>query len=92
MNNPHLQGRILIALIRAYQYFLSPFFGQHCRFYPTCSHYATEAIETHGALRGGWLALRRIGRCHPLNAGGVDLVPEMPPGVRIEPTGGRSTC
>ena len=66
---------IAIRVIRAYQYFLSPFFGQHCRFYPTCSSYAIDAIASHGLLRGGALALRRLGRCHPLSAGGVDPVP-----------------
>jgi len=67
--------RALLASIRAYRYFLSPFFGQHCRFHPTCSAYAIEAIEIHGPWRGGWLAVCRIGRCHPLNDGGVDWVP-----------------
>ena len=67
--------RMLLGAIRAYRYFLSPFFGQHCRFHPTCSAYAIEAIEVHGPWRGSWLALRRIGRCHPLNPGGVDWVP-----------------
>lgn len=70
-----LPRRLMIAMIRAYQYLLSPFFGQHCRFHPTCSHYAVEALEVHGAWRGGGLALRRIARCHPLNDGGIDLVP-----------------
>jgi putative membrane protein insertion efficiency factor len=67
--------RMLLASIGAYRLFLSPFFGQHCRFHPTCSAYAIEAIETHGPWRGSWLALRRLGRCHPLNEGGVDWVP-----------------
>ena len=75
--------RGLLASIRAYRYFLSPFFGQHCRFHPTCSAYAIEAIEMHGPWRGGWLALRRVGRCHPLNEGGVDWVPS--PGPESEP-------
>jgi uncharacterized protein len=69
-------GRGLIVAIRAYRLLLSPYFGQHCRFHPTCSAYAIEAIEVHGPWRGGWLALKRIGRCHPLNEGGVDWVPE----------------
>ena len=68
--------RILITLIRGYQLFISPLLGSNCRFYPTCSHYAKEALEKHGAAKGGWLALKRIGRCHPWHEGGVDLVPE----------------
>jgi putative membrane protein insertion efficiency factor len=70
---------ILIALIRAYQLFISPLLGNHCRFYPSCSQYAREAIEHHGALRGGWLAIRRLLRCHPWHPGGVDPVPEPSP-------------
>lgn len=66
---------LLRALIRAYQLFISPLLGPRCRFYPTCSHYALEAIEVHGALKGSWLALRRVLRCHPWNAGGLDPVP-----------------
>ena len=67
--------RLLIALIRFYRFFLSPFVGNQCRFTPTCSLYAREAVETHGALKGSWLALRRIGRCHPWCDGGHDPVP-----------------
>jgi uncharacterized protein len=67
--------RVLIAVIRAYQYLLSPWWGSQCRFTPTCSHYAIEALERHGALGGGWLAARRILRCHPWSAGGYDPVP-----------------
>ncbi|HSQ07959.1 MAG TPA: membrane protein insertion efficiency factor YidD [Chromatiaceae bacterium] len=77
--------RILIGLIRSYQYLVSPLLGNHCRFYPSCSHYAAEAIETHGALRGSWLALRRLSRCHPWHEGGIDPVPPPchpnPPGT-----------
>tara|TARA_R110000787_G_scaffold20281_5_gene60338 strand:+ start:7626 stop:7850 length:225 start_codon:yes stop_codon:yes gene_type:complete len=65
----------LIFLIRCYQRVLSPFIGNQCRFYPSCSRYATQAIEQHGSLRGSWLALRRLTRCHPLNPGGEDPVP-----------------
>ncbi len=68
-------ARALIALIRLYQVTLSPLVGRHCRFHPTCSGYALDAVRTHGALRGGALALRRIARCHPWSPGGVDPVP-----------------
>jgi putative membrane protein insertion efficiency factor len=68
--------RIMIALIRLYQTILSPFVGQHCRFYPSCSSYALEALEKHGALRGLWLSIKRVSRCHPWHEGGVDPVPE----------------
>lgn len=67
--------RLLIALIRLYQLVLSPFIGNQCRFTPTCSHYAREAVEKHGAIKGAWMAMRRIGRCHPWHPGGHDPVP-----------------
>ena len=70
---------ILRALIRAYQLLVSPFLGPRCRYHPSCSHYALEALELHGAWRGSWLAARRIGRCHPLREGGFDPVPPRPP-------------
>lgn len=73
-----LTRAVLIAPIRFYRFFLSPWVGTQCRFTPTCSAYAIEAIERHGAWRGLWLAARRIGRCHPWAAGGHDPVP--PPG------------
>jgi uncharacterized protein len=66
---------VLLALIRGYRYALSPWLGTQCRYTPTCSAYALEAIERHGSLRGGWLSLRRILRCHPWHAGGFDPVP-----------------
>lgn len=69
-------SKLLQLLIRAYQLLLSPFLGNHCRFTPSCSQYAAEAISSHGALRGTWLAIKRIGRCHPLCEGGYDPVPE----------------
>ena len=65
---------LLIALLRFYRYAISPMLGRNCRFHPTCSEYAIEAIQRHGALRGGWLAARRVGRCHPFNPGGYDPV------------------
>ena len=61
--------------IRAYQLLVSPWFGDCCRFYPTCSQYALEAVGTHGAVKGSLLAVRRVCRCHPFNAGGFDPVP-----------------
>ena len=67
--------RVLIILIDGYRLLLSPFFGTQCRFYPTCSAYAREAIDVHGTVRGTWLAVRRILRCNPWCAGGVDPVP-----------------
>jgi putative membrane protein insertion efficiency factor len=67
---------LLISIITVYRWFLSPLLGQNCRFYPTCSCYAQEAIRHHGAARGTWLAARRIGRCHPWNPGGYDPVPD----------------
>ena len=66
---------VLKILIRAYQLLLSPLIGPCCRFYPSCSHYAIEAIESHGSLRGAWLTLKRISRCHPWHEGGFDPVP-----------------
>ena len=68
-------SRLLQFLIRAYQLLLSPILGGHCRFTPSCSNYAAEAIRRHGALRGSWLAIKRIGRCHPFCDGGYDPVP-----------------
>ena len=66
---------VLKILIRAYQLVLSPLLGPRCRFYPSCSQYAIEAIESHGAVRGSWLSAKRICRCHPFNPGGFDPVP-----------------
>jgi putative membrane protein insertion efficiency factor len=66
---------LLLGLLRAYQYALRPMLGANCRFYPSCSDYAREAIERHGALRGVWLSARRVARCHPYHAGGYDPVP-----------------
>lgn len=71
---------VLLLLLRMYIVFLSPFFGGACKFYPSCSNYAKEAIDRHGARRGTVLALKRLLRCHPFTRGGVDLVPDELPG------------
>ena len=70
---------LLVWLLRGYQLLLSPLLGQKCRFYPTCSNYAIEALRVHGAARGSLLAARRVCRCHPWNPGGVDFVPPPSP-------------
>ena len=70
---------LAIFLIRVYQWTLSPLLGQNCRFHPSCSRYAIEAIDRFGAPRGVWLALKRIGRCHPWHPGGYDPVPVHAP-------------
>jgi uncharacterized protein len=67
--------RLLATLIRGYQRFVSPALPPSCRFYPSCSQYALEAVTRHGALKGGWLATRRLARCHPFHPGGFDPVP-----------------
>lgn len=67
--------RFLIILIRFYQRAISPYLGSNCRFYPTCSAYAIQALQQHGSLKGVWLILRRIAKCHPFHPGGVDHVP-----------------
>jgi len=69
--------RLASLPIHLYRWFLSPFLGRHCRFHPSCSQYALEAIEAHGVARGWLLALRRIGRCHPWGTSGFDPVPEQ---------------
>ena len=66
---------VLVLLLRGYRYAISPLYGQVCRYYPSCSAYALEAVQTHGSIKGSWLAARRVGRCHPWAAGGVDHVP-----------------
>lgn len=65
----------LLWLIRGYQLAISPMLGNRCRFYPSCSEYSMESLQRHGLLRGLWLTLRRIGRCHPWHPGGYDPVP-----------------
>lgn len=65
----------LVWLVRAYQYGISPFLGRSCRFQPSCSEYAVESLERYGVIQGLWLAIRRVGRCHPWHPGGYDPVP-----------------
>jgi putative membrane protein insertion efficiency factor len=65
----------MIALLRGYKRFVSPWLPSACRYYPTCSEYMREAVERHGAGRGVWMGVKRLARCHPFHAGGVDLVP-----------------
>lgn len=67
---------MLIAIIKFYKYFISPLLGNRCRFYPSCSSYSLEALQLHGAILGSYLTLRRLLRCHPFHAGGIDPVPE----------------
>jgi putative membrane protein insertion efficiency factor len=78
---PSRSARVLIAPIIAYQRFLSPLLAPRCRFAPSCSQYAVEALREHGAVRGLWLAVRRLARCHPFNPGGYDPVPIRPQGA-----------
>ncbi len=86
---------VLIGLLKAYRFAISPLYGQVCRYHPTCSAYALEAVQTHGAVRGTWLAMRRVARCHPWAAGGFDPVPSSknrrsstPPSSMATPTTG----
>ncbi len=68
-------ARILLLLLTVYRVALSPFLGRNCRFFPSCSDYATEALSRHGSARGSWLTIKRITRCHPWHPGGFDPVP-----------------
>lgn len=77
-----ITARVLVLLIGGYRRFISPFLGPRCRFYPSCSAYALEAVQTHGALRGSLLTLWRILRCQPFHPGGVDPVPPVWPRPR----------
>ena len=79
-----LATALLLLVFRTWQLLASPTYGQTCRFYPTCSAYGVEAVRTHGPLRGLWLTLRRLLRCHPWNPGGVDPVPSADPLLRSE--------
>jgi putative membrane protein insertion efficiency factor len=76
MNFSRRAAEALVILVRLYQYTVRPVIGPQCRFHPHCSAYAIEALQTHGPLRGSWLALRRLLKCHPWHHGGVDDVPE----------------
>jgi putative membrane protein insertion efficiency factor len=76
-----LPTALLLALVRGYRFFLSPWLGSSCRFEPTCSRYALEALERHGAAAGSYLTLRRLARCHPWCEGGHDPVPAAPGGL-----------
>ena len=75
---------VAVVLIRLYQWTVSPLLGPRCRFYPSCSHYALEAFERFGVLKGAWLTLARIARCHPLHPGGFDPVPASEPRLPSE--------
>ena len=68
-------SQLLILIVKIYQYTISPMLGPRCRFTPTCSQFAVEAIVKHGSFKGGWLAIKRVSRCHPRNPGGYDPVP-----------------
>lgn len=70
---------LLIALLRVYRAVISPLYGEVCRYYPSCSAYALEAVTVHGSIKGSWLAVRRLARCHPWAPGGVDKVPPKAP-------------
>lgn len=87
---PSAAAWLLITLISLYRRFVSPLLGPRCRFYPSCSAYGLEAVQKHGALRGSWLAVRRIGRCHPFHPGGVDPVPPAMHGRSSRPEGASS--
>lgn len=71
-----MMRRVLISLIRGYQYFISPWLGSRCRFFPSCSHYGIEALRRRGVVAGIWLTAHRVLRCHPFHPGGYDPVPE----------------
>ena len=80
-------ARLLVVALVGYQRFVSPLLGPRCRFYPTCSAYALEAVRVHGAARGSWLAVRRLSRCHPFHPGGLDPVPPAHAAADASPGG-----
>jgi hypothetical protein len=84
-DRPSAAARVLVAALTGYRRFISPLFLPRCRFLPSCSEYAVEAVRAHGAVRGGWLAIRRLARCHPFHPGGLDPVPSREP---APPSGG----
>ncbi len=73
--SPSFLGRVMVLLLRGYKRFISPWLPPACRYYPTCSDYCSEAVKRYGVLRGGWLGMRRLCRCHPFRKGGYDPVP-----------------
>lgn len=75
--------KLLIIVIQTYRYTFSLLMANHCRFYPSCSVYAVEAVDKHGAIKGSWLMVKRLLRCHPFHPGGVDFVPELRDGPAI---------
>lgn len=77
VNGDSAMAKILIGLIRGYQLIISPLMGANCRFHPTCSQYMIEAITRFGTIRGFWLGLRRLSRCHPWHEGGLDPIPQL---------------
>jgi hypothetical protein len=81
-----------IGFVRGYQLIVSPWLGPRCRFHPSCSHYACEALQSHGLFGGSWLTLRRLARCHPFCAGGVDLVPPAPGQRSLEAAAPHRSC
>jgi uncharacterized protein len=88
---PSAAARILLTLLSGYRRFISPALGPHCRFYPSCSAYAVGAVRGHGALRGSWLTVRRLSRCHPFHPGGLDPVPPARPARAMAGRPGRAS-
>lgn len=82
----------MIWFVKGWRRFISPLYGDVCKFHPTCSAYGLEALQLHGAFKGGWLTVRRIGRCHPWSAGGVDYVPDSPDAQRWAHKGSTETA